>query len=195
MVTGRIFYGPDLCRSEEYLEIASNYTDEMLSAIHAIERVSPWLRPILCSWLPEVRSLRAREAQAARILQPLVQSRLNMAEADRPDDILQFLIDSNKPALNANSQMMARLMLNLSLVAIMTTTIQATNVFNSLAAMPEFIAELRNEARDVLTACNGEFSSLALREMKKLDSFVKESLRLYPDACCTWFQSSSADLC
>jgi cytochrome P450 len=113
-----------------------------------------------------------------------------MAEADRPDDILQSLIESNSQSdLGASNQMMARLMLNLSLVAVMTTTVQATNVFNSLAAMPDFVAELRDEVRDVLAACNGEFSSTALREMKKLDSFVKESLRVYPDSCSEWFQA------
>ena len=45
--------------------------------------------------------------------------------------------------------------------------------------MPEIVPELRAEIRAVLAENNNVFTSTALQGMKKLDSFLKETLRLY----------------
>lgn len=49
-----------------------------------------------------------------------------------------------------------------------------------MAALPDFITELREEIKEALAENGGVFSSNALQSMKKLDSFLKETLRLYP---------------
>lgn len=46
--------------------------------------------------------------------------------------------------------------------------------------MPELSAELREEARTALAQNDGVFTSNALQSMKKMDSFLKETLRLHP---------------
>ena len=46
--------------------------------------------------------------------------------------------------------------------------------------MPEFVEELREELRSVLADNDGIPTTVALQHMKKLDSFLKEVLRLYP---------------
>lgn len=61
----------------------------------------------------------------------------------------------------------------------------ATNKYNlgrfyNLAAYPQYIPELRDEIRSVLTQHGDAFTSSALQAMKKLDSFIKETMRLYP---------------
>lgn len=52
--------------------------------------------------------------------------------------------------------------------------------FYDVAALPGSITELREEIQDSLALNRGVFSSNALQSMKKLDSFLKETLRLYP---------------
>ena len=49
-----------------------------------------------------------------------------------------------------------------------------------LAVRPEYVAPLREEIREILAAHGGEMSTHALQQMLKLDSFMKESLRLSP---------------
>lgn len=46
--------------------------------------------------------------------------------------------------------------------------------------MPELVPELRDEIRTVLAENSGVFTSLAMQNMKKLDSFLKETLRSHP---------------
>lgn len=52
--------------------------------------------------------------------------------------------------------------------------------FYDIVAMPEFAPELREEAQQALSENGGVFTSSALQSMKKMDSFLKETLRLYP---------------
>ena len=46
--------------------------------------------------------------------------------------------------------------------------------------MPDVQKELRVEIREALSQTSGVFTSQALQNMKKMDSFLKEVLRLHP---------------
>ena len=56
--------------------------------------------------------------------------------------------------------------------------------FYTLAAQPEISAMLKEEVEEVLSNNGGEFTSQALQDMKKLDSFLRELLRYYPLQAC-----------
>lgn len=58
-------------------------------------------------------------------------------------------------------------------------TIQA--VYN-LCAMPDYIAALRLEAQTVLQDSQGAWNVEKLNKLHRLDSFLKESQRLYPSS-------------
>ncbi|PKS08122.1 hypothetical protein jhhlp_005397 [Lomentospora prolificans] len=183
MVSGRVFIGPELCRSEQYLDAAINYTVELMEARRAVDRMRPWFRPFLASRLPEVRSLDRRIEEAFRFMSPVVEARKEIAldpTAEKPDDMLQWLVDAQEKFPDKNSQNLAKVQLGLSFAAIHTTCLTATNAFYSLAAIPEFVEELREEIHSVLADNDGIPTAVSLQHMKKLDSFLKEVLRVYP---------------
>ncbi|SPQ25579.1 258d739b-6356-4995-8922-698f1a5f90e4 [Thermothielavioides terrestris] len=180
LVSGRVFIGTELSRSEEYLDAAINYTVELMEARRALDAVRPWLRPLLGNRLPEVRRLNARIAQADRFLRPIVRARQQMREGDAPDDMLQWLLGSQDQFKQYTTEELARMQLGLTFAAIHTTTLTTTNVFYNLAAYPQYIPELRDEIRTVLAEHGGVFTSAALQAMKKVDSFLKETMRFTP---------------
>ncbi|GAB1316846.1 hypothetical protein MFIFM68171_07056 [Madurella fahalii] len=180
LVSGRVFIGPELSRSEEYLDAAINYTVELMQARRAIELVRPWLRPFKASRLPEVRKLGRRMAQADRFLRPIVAARRRMMDSEKPDDMLQWIMDAQDKFKQYTTEELARIQLGISFAAIHTTTLTTTNAFYNLAAYPEYIPELREEIRSVLAEHGGVYTSSALQAMKKLDSFLKETMRFHP---------------
>ncbi|KAL2263955.1 hypothetical protein VTK26DRAFT_3949 [Humicola hyalothermophila] len=180
LVSGRVFIGTELSRSEEYLDAAINYTIELMAARRAVDVMRPWLRPFLANRLPEVRRLNERIAQADRFLRPVVEARQAMPDSEKPDDLLQWIMDGQDKFKRYTSKELAHIQLEISFAAIHTTTLTATHVFYNLAAYPEYIPELRDEIRTVLAEHGGVFSSSALQAMKKLDSFLKETMRLNP---------------
>lgn len=46
--------------------------------------------------------------------------------------------------------------------------------------MPHLVPELQDDIRQAFTESGGEFTAASLQNMKKLDSFLKETLRFYP---------------
>lgn len=179
VVSGRIFIGPELCRSPEYVEMAMNYTMDIVNAREAVTRLPKWQRPLKASSLDAVKTLREREKKAWAMLRPIIDARVRAVEDPdyrKPDDLLQWILDS--PA-ELTQQDMAEMQLALTFAAIHTTTMTVTSAFYTLAARPELVSELREEIRSVLRL-HGTFTSAALLDMKKMDSFFSENARYHP---------------
>lgn len=185
-VSGRVFVGPELCRSEAYIEAAINYTMDVTGAQRAVSQLKPWQRIFKAASLPAVQALRRREQTATDLIRPVIEQR-QRAEAEdpdfqRPDDLLQWLLDGGQDRFGRQgTQGLASIQLGLTFAAIHTTTLTATNAFYSAAAAPPgVVAELREEIRAVLRGHGGLFTTAALQAMKKLDSFLRETARCHP---------------
>lgn len=131
MASGRILIGPELCRSEEYLDSAIKYTLELMDVRQAVDALTPWLRPFKARFLPELKTLNNRLKQVDAFMQPIVQARYELTEDDeKPDDMLQWLIDDQVKSGGIWSTLrQARMQLGITFAAIHTTTLTTTNVF------------------------------------------------------------------
>ncbi|OAA59711.1 Cytochrome P450 [Niveomyces insectorum RCEF 264] len=183
MISGHVFVGPELSRTETYLDAAINYTLEISAAQRAVQEMRPWLRPFLARRLPAVQTLYRRAREADDFLRPVINRRKQpdaLKDSTTPDDLLQWLIDALPQHPDEHSQDLAQVQLSLIFAAVHTTTIVTTNAFYNLAAMQEYIPILRQEVVQVLSDNDGAFTWRALQSMKKMDSFIKETLRLHP---------------
>ncbi|CAK7217407.1 hypothetical protein SCUCBS95973_003141 [Sporothrix curviconia] len=183
MVSGFVFIGPELCRTEKYLDTAINYTMDVMHAQRAVQQMKPWMRPFLSGRLPQLKKLYQRIAEADEFMRPVINLRKKVTadtDAEKPDDMLQWLIEALPKYPDANSQNLTKVQLGLSFAAIHTTTLAATNAFYNLAAMQEYIPILREEAAQALAENDGILTARALQSMKKMDSFLKETLRMAP---------------
>ncbi|KAF6833551.1 ent-kaurene oxidase [Colletotrichum plurivorum] len=185
MASGRVFIGPELCRDERYLDASINYTVDLMTAVHIVAFLPGPLRPILAPFLPPVRKLHRRIAEAEAVFKPIVEAR-KKAQAARgddyqePDDMLQWMMHAQSKFGEMSDRALAQNQLGVSFAAIHTTSLTTTNAFYWLAAKPELIPVLRDDVRAALQESGGAFSSVALQNMKKLDSFLREVLRCSP---------------
>ncbi|KAI3392860.1 hypothetical protein diail_5035 [Diaporthe ilicicola] len=164
----------------------------MTAAIQAVGFISPWLRPFLASRAPQVKKLHHRFQQADEFLRPVVtarrQAERNHSEGkDKPDDMLQWLMDSQVKFGEQSDRAISKYQLSLTFAAIHTTTAALTNAFYTLAAIPDLVSTLREEVKDILASTDGMITATAIQRMAKLDSFLKEIMRYYPQSA-TAFQ-------
>lgn len=134
MVSGRVFIGPELCRSEQYLDAAINYTLEVMAVQKAVSKMRPWLRPFLARRLPQLKTLEERIARAHEFIDPVVKLRKEAAadpSFEKPDDLLQWLLDVKDKFPDANSQNLTKVQLGATFAAIHTTVLAATNALVS----------------------------------------------------------------
>jgi cytochrome P450 len=189
-VSGRIFVGPDLCQDPEYLDSGSNYTINLMKAVHAIKQIRPWLRPFVVPRLPEIKKLRNMEERAARHLEPIVRERMEAEKNDpnwqKPDDMMQWLLNQSAKHGTVSVEQLAKMQLALIFAAIHTTTMTLTNILYTLAVTPEYVGPLREEIVNVMSDNDGKITTRALQQMVKLDSYMKEVTRLYPPSVSTY---------
>ncbi|KAF1962957.1 cytochrome P450 [Byssothecium circinans] len=183
-ISGRVFVGPDLCRDKVYVETAIQYTLDIVDVLHSVKLIKPWLRPFLVPRLPEVKRLRKREQTAEELLNPIVQERMEAARNDpnyqHPDDMLSWILNRSEDFGYHSSKEIAKMQLGLTFAAIHTTTSTATNAFYTLAAQPEYVQPLRDEIIAVMAKNGDTINTRALQQMVKLDSFMREVMRMYP---------------
>lgn len=185
--------GPELSSDPEYLDCGSNYTVRLMEAVNAIKAIRPWLRPFLVPRLPEIAKLREMEKRAAEHLEPIVRERLAAEKNDpnwqKPDDMLQWILNRNAGRNAFTAEQLAKMQLSLIFAAIHTTTLTATSILYTLAVTPEYIQPLREEIRNAMHENEGVINSRALQSMTQLDSYMKEVIRVYTPFIST-YQSS-----
>lgn len=147
-VSGSIFVGTQLSRSNEYIEHAINYALDVINGIQAVSQLKPWLRPLKAPRLPQIRRLNDRVRQAGEFFTPVVATRKDKAKDpawEKPDDLLQWLIDVQEAQFGQiTPQALAKYQLDVAFAAIHTTTAVALSTCVSSLLYAGFVLSLRD---------------------------------------------------
>ncbi|KAB2569232.1 Cytochrome P450 monooxygenase pyr3, partial [Lasiodiplodia theobromae] len=176
-----VFIGPELCRRDDWLEVAGVWTHHVVAASLGL-RAWPWfLRPLVNIFQPASRVLRQSTAKARGIIEPVVakrrEERLRNAKdgkLPRPADSIGWLDDVAK----GEKYDFTVYQLALTGAAMHTTTMLLAHAILDICAHPEYVEPLREEIRSAVQ--EEGWKKTALYKMKLMDSFLKESQRVNP---------------
>ncbi|KAH8709422.1 Cytochrome P450 monooxygenase paxP [Beauveria bassiana] len=170
----------ELADDEAWLATAIAYSENGFAHSLLLRVFPDWAKPVAALCLPTGWSVGAALRRARRQLVPLIRERRRRETADvdyvRPDDFLQHLMDGGGADDNDDNITVQRLMV-VYLGAGPSTMIAIVQILLDLCAHPEYIEPLRQEAIQVLRGSGG-YSRQALADMKRLDSFMRETQRL-----------------
>ncbi|KAI8144566.1 cytochrome P450 [Fennellomyces sp. T-0311] len=189
-----VFVGKELAKDDDLVDTFQNITTDIGSMI----RIQSWLEPF--TWLmrlrmwaigkysPKVASYRRKMHES---IGPEVDRRIKAAKEnpnwERPVDILQDLIEhAQVPRGQTLHQHIVNYTMGLIFASIHTTSENGTIVLYRILQNPELMQELLEEQKEVLQQYgvdpNGEakdvFTFDIIKDMPKLDSIIRESLRL-----------------
>ncbi|KAI1261854.1 cytochrome P450 [Xylariaceae sp. FL1019] len=182
VASGRVFIGPELCQDERYIDAAVNYTLELAKAIEEIKSMNRWLKPFMASRLGSIATVRRRENDFLNFISPTVEARSSAMAIGQsvPEDMLTWLMEKGASAGIESVKDLSLIQLGLTHVASHSTGATATNILYDLASRPECIQPLRDEIKETLDEFDGVLTSAALQRLRKMDSLMKESLRVHP---------------
>ncbi|RKK06614.1 hypothetical protein BFJ68_g16544 [Fusarium oxysporum] len=173
-ISNRYFIGPEFCRNEEYLKNAADYAQAVVISAEILRLFPSWFKPLLVKFLPVMKYRR----KGYEFLKDFIQERLDGKldeNGNRPDDLVQWLIDA-APPIEKNVPMLSERVMALNVAAIHTTTMTFTAALYTLAAEPEkYLEPLRQEVFDNLN--NGKLTYQTIQNLHKMDSFLRESAR------------------
>ncbi|KAJ7241340.1 cytochrome P450 [Mycena haematopus] len=178
-VSNRLFVGLPLCRDKAFLDNNVAHAIDVIRSAQRIGLVPPFLRPLLG---PLISSKNTSNAKAMKILRPLIEERLAREREygpdwpGKPNDFISWMIDmAEGDGQRAVLPLTLRVLL-INMAAIHTSSTAFTQALFDLTTHPEYLTPLREEAERVV----GEegWSKAALNNMVKIDSFLRESMRI-----------------
>lgn len=134
VVSGSIFFGPDLCREEEYMDCAVKFTMDLVMASAVLKRIPSWLRSIAAEYLvPQAKLVRGHRRRMKRFLEPVIEARRKFLGdgkdgGERPDDLFQWMLEKAADKGITGAGDLTDMMLLLLLAAIHTTSLAVTNM-------------------------------------------------------------------
>jgi len=174
------FVGLPLCRNKEYMDVMLKYTIDVIVGAHFIGMFPTFLRPFAGRF---VSNTRKRFNTVKKHTFPVIEARYQRLEEYSgdwtclPNDMLTWCMQTGEGEEKTLESLTYR-MLMLNFVSLHTTTMVNTWVLFHLAAYPEYVPELREEINQVLDG--SEWTSASMNGLRKLDSFIKEVLRVRP---------------
>ncbi|KAI0862108.1 cytochrome P450 [Xylaria cubensis] len=184
-VSTRVFVGEELTTDEEWLKTTIDYTVQLVTCATILKHIPSVLRPVVYRFIPAYRKLQGYNNAAIRMIKPIVQARreaMEDAEFGGGNDMLQWMLNERvkRKFHDKDYVYLAQLQLQLSFAATHTTSMAVTNMLYDLVAWPEYIDVLRAEVMEQLAANRNSFRGNFVRNLHKMDSFMKESQRHNP---------------
>ncbi|KAJ7936828.1 cytochrome P450 [Mycena leptocephala] len=176
--SNRIFVGLPVCREPEYLQLNIDYSILVFTRGQIIGLIPNFLKPIFA---PLFSTRKRSLQQALKFLGPLIDERLekeNQYGRDwpgRPNDFISRLLDLAEGDERTTSALALRILVT-NVSATHTTATTLTDALYDLTAYPDHIMPMREEAERVIAAEG--WTKAALGKMHKIDSFLRESMRL-----------------
>ncbi|KAJ4471699.1 cytochrome P450 [Lentinula edodes] len=170
----RVFVGLPLCRDEEYLALMRVFATDVIKDA-AVVRVFPkFLKPLASVFLTNIRStLRT----ALRYLRPIIDERREVVKDMDSDPKQITLVDwFLSQGIETDTEKLAMRIAFVNFVSLGTTSMSFMNVLFDLCAAPQFSEPIRQEVQTVVQ--REGWSKTALQKCLKLDSLLKESVRL-----------------
>lgn len=184
--SGRVLFG-DLCRDEEYLQAVIKYAEGVFFTGIAFNGVSLGPFRKMVYWLgaiPHRRDLNKAVAHLLPILKERQREASENGEGLKSVDSIQWNLDSNPASpKEATLERHAQRILHLAFAATGTVTILITHMIYNILMYPEYLQPLRDEIKAAIDE-HGGWTEKALNDMWRLDSFIKETLRVDPPSVC-----------
>ncbi|KAL4863119.1 hypothetical protein BDV12DRAFT_189894 [Aspergillus spectabilis] len=196
-ISSRVFQGPPLCRSPDWLRITVNHTVTFFEAAESLKVWPGPLRPLAAKFLPLCRKLRAEAAEARSIIAPVLEERRakrsqHAQTKDEAGEEEEHMIEWAEETANGAIYDPALLQMKVSLASIHTTSDLVSQTIFNLSSRPELVDDLRKEVISVI----GQYGWVkpALYQLKLMDSVLKETQRLKPISIGTMVRTTTSSV-
>jgi len=187
-VSNRMLVGLPLCRDETFLKNVGNFASDVIFLMTLMNFVPSILAPIAGRILSIPHAIHFNRVKKLTI--PVIKARLlALSHADEkgtsiPDDYITWHIktaaaENDIPSLQP--ERIARSLMPLNFAALHTTTLTLTSLlFDIFSSNPSVASILREEAEAVYASNNNTWDKQSLSRLVRMDSAIRESMRLNP---------------
>ena len=177
-ITSGVIVNNPVSRSQEWIDTIVDYPEYAAIQAMTLRRHAPYLRLFISPFLSSTKKVKNCFVMARKLLVPIIATRRKGISKDKPLDLLQWL--SEAEPLAPPEQLIGKVLF-LALAAVHTSTFTTVHALYDLCSLPGLIEVLREEAREILEPA---WSLRALHQLRKMDSFLRESHRVNSPGVC-----------
>lgn len=188
--SNRMFVGLPLCRNETFLDACRGYASNIIISGVFLKMMPEWIKPVL--GYAAVAPTYYHYNKASKYLVPLIEQRLKKVQetpekdpADiLPNDFVTWSIVEAQHTADPRErtpELIAKRTMTTNFAAIHTTTMTSTNLLiDMLSTDPKegVLNALTAEINAIDKERNGDWSKSSLAAMTRMDSALRESMRL-----------------
>ncbi|THG96485.1 hypothetical protein EW026_g5347 [Hermanssonia centrifuga] len=177
-VSNRVFVGLPKCRDPDYIELNVQFTLDVVMGALLINFFPNFLKSFTGRYFTNVPKSIER---GVKHLAPTIRERYEMMEKygdkweGKPNDMLQWLMDNAEGEEREIRALVLRI-LTINFAAIHTSSNSFAHSILTLAANPQWIQPMREEAEEVVS--QDGWSKVSMQKMRRIDSFLKEVQRM-----------------
>jgi ent-kaurene oxidase len=179
----------ELAEDENYMSATEQFVQSSFMHLLFLQFFPEWAKPFAAMVFPPSWRVESALESARGLLVPIIEERRRRLRLERegeqqytkPDDLLQHLMDVADGAGGEDAEATMQRLMAMNFGACGAVVDATAKVLLDLCEHPECVEPIRQEIADVLARDGGvSFSKRGLAEMKRLDSFMRESHRLAP---------------
>ncbi|OJD30993.1 membrane dipeptidase [Diplodia corticola] len=176
-ITCRILLGKELARNKDFVERSQSFNRSLFISAILINGVALGPLRSLIAWIAAVKH-RADLARCTKHLMPKIeQTRSQMGEYD---DAVKWMIElAGDDAVESKPQRLAHQLMHLMFAGSSAPGGLVVQMVYQILTSPEYVEPLRREMATTLEETGG-FTASFLSRTPLLESFMRETMRLYP---------------
>ncbi|TFB00206.1 Ent-kaurene oxidase [Trichoderma ghanense] len=186
-VSARIFLGKPLCRDPEWLEVSTQFTENVFVSLVFLRLFPMWTHGFLNWFMPSSYKGTAYVRKAKKLLVPEINRRRSLEAQghvfpeEEKHNLLSWMMEIATPS-ESDASALAHLEVVMSLASIHTSQMNAVHCLYDLLAHPEYLEPIREEIRAVVAEAGPwmTWSKPQFSRLRRLDSFMRESQRFNP---------------
>ena len=188
--SNRMFVGLPMCRNETFLDACRGYASNVIVSSVFLKLMPEWIKPVL--GYAAIAPTYYHYKKAAKYLVPLIEERQKKVHENPekkpadilPNDFVTWSIEESQRSPDPRertAELIAKRTMTTNFAAIHTTTMTSTNLLiDMLSAGPKegVLESLTNEIDAIDRDRKGDWSKSSLAAMTRMDSALRESMRL-----------------
>jgi cytochrome P450 len=183
-ITTPLFVGPPLHDDPEFLHLNCVFVGEVFLTAILMRQFPSFMHPLITRCLPSYWRLLRMKQKIANYLVPVIQERQRSQRAnpnvEKRKDVLQYMIDMAQTEKEADPTNMAVRYIFTIIGSVHSVVAAATDTIYELIERPEYIQPLLEEVDQALKETGGEWGKDFASRLMKMDSFMKETMRVKP---------------
>lgn len=175
-----VTFGHPICDDPDLVRLCCDHTRNIFAIMFVMRFVPAFLQPLLVWLTPDKWRLIRSSKKFESFVVPEIKRRMSGKNQEVSQDLISWMIREPKDEQSVDISQLTALVATVVAGGTYSTAAFIVGLIVDLTSHPQFLEEIREEIRTTNEKIGGKWDMAAFNSLDKLDSAMKETLRMAP---------------